>query len=522
MPTVFTNGVIHSLDPNHSDPDWVMVDQGRIEAVGTGPPPPGTPYDLAGRTLLPGFQDAHIHPPLGGLAMLRCDLHDVGEPAAYIDAIARYAATHPDQTWILGGGWTMESFPGGVARTELIDHVVPDRPVFLHSRDGHAAWVNTRALAQAGVTAATPDPPDGRIERDADGNPSGTLQEGAVALVGRHAPSDTVDDHVEGIRRAQEMLLGLGITAWQDAWVEQPTHEAYRRLDADGGLTARVVGAQWWDRHRGTDQLEELLRRAVEPTVRYQPTAIKLMVDGVCENGTAALQAPYAGTVDDVGLTFIPPEVLVEAVPAIMAAGVQPHFHAIGDRAIRDALDAVAAGDPADAARVRPQIAHIQVINDADVPRFAELGVVANAQALWACNDACMLQLTAPRLGPERTGWQYRFRDLLAGAARLAFGSDWPVSTADPFEQMAVAVTRQEAPEDEPFLPDQALGPAEVLYGFTMGSAYVNHRDDTSGSITPGKVADLVVATADPLVEKDIGSISVDATFVDGELVAGS
>ncbi len=520
MGTVFTNGIIHTMDEATEGPAWVAVDGGRIVAVGTGPLPQGEVYDLAGRTLLPGFQDAHVHPALGGLALIRCDLHPSSTLSAFQAAVAGYAERHPDAPWILGGGWSMDSMPHGVARAEWLDAVVSDRPVLLHSSEGHAAWVNSRALDIAGINPATPDPPDGRIERDGNGAPIGTLQEGAVELVARHAPPDTVADLEAAILAAQRVLVGLGITGWQDAWVDETAHRAYRRLDSAGLLLAHVVGAQWWHRRRGLEQCDDLVERTRHGGRRYRPAAVKLMVDGVCENGTAALLDPYVGS-DDRGLSFIPREILLEVVPRLVAAGIQPHFHTIGDRAVSDALDAIAGSEPAARDRVRPHLAHVQLIADTDVARFAELNVTANVQAFWACQDACMTDLTIPRLGAERAQRQYRFRDLADAGVRLAFGSDWSVSTANPFEQMAVAVTRQDAPGAEPFLPAQALRVDEVLWGFTMGSAYVNHRDGISGSITPGKMADLIVVDADPRREPDLAAISVDATFIGGVLVAG-
>jgi hypothetical protein len=495
----------------------VEIDGKRITAVGEGPPPLGDIFDLEGRTLIPGLQDAHVHPPIGGLAMIRCELHDV-DPGEYARVIGEYADAHPDKPWIIGGGWPMNVFEGGIARREVLDRVVPDRPVLLHSTEGHAAWVNSAALAAAGVDASTPDPPFGRIERDPDGTPNGTLQEGAVDLVEKFAPADTVDEVMEGIVAAQRHLLSLGITGWQDAWVRPVDHDAYTRLDGCRELIARVAGSLWWDRERGIDQLEDLIAMVGEKGDRYQPLGIKLMVDGVIENGTGAMCSPYADSGDN-GITFLPREMLIDIVPRIMAAGIQPHFHAIGDCAIRSALDAVEAGNPEHAERVRPHIAHIHVMDPLDVPRFAQLGVTANAQALWACNDDTMTNLTVGRLGPERVEWQYPFRSLLDAGARLAAGSDWSVSTADPFAQMAVAVTRRTKDDPTPLLPEQSLTVEEALTAFTRGSAYVNHDERRAGSIRPGKAADLLVISDDPFSVEDLSTISVDATFVAGSVV---
>ena len=503
-----------------ADPAWVAVADGVIVAMGDDDPPDGERFDLEGRTLLPGFHDAHVHPPIGGMAMIRCELHGV-DPADYRTVIAAYAGDHPDRSWIIGGGWSMAAFPDGNAPSALLDEVAPDRPVLLHSSDGHAAWVNGVALELAGIDRHTPDPTDGRIARDAGGRPSGTLHEGAVDLVLRHTPAHTLDELVEGILAAQEYLLSFGIVGLQDAWVRPIDHAAYLRIDATGRLRAMVSGALWWDRDRGMEQLPELRAMTAEGTGRYRPLGIKLMVDGVVENGTGAMCHPYEGTTDH-GITFLGRDMLLEVVPRIMEAGIQPHFHAIGDCAIRAALDAVAAGDPADVARTRPHVAHIHVVDPVDVPRFAELGVTANAQMLWACNDDTMVDLTIPRLGPERTRWQYPFRSLVDAGAHLAAGSDWSVSTPDPFAQMAVAETRLRDGIEEALLPDQRLTRSEALVAFTAGAARVCHDDDRSGTIQVGKAADFVIASDHPLTAPDLAAVTATTTIIGGEVVAGA
>ena len=515
MATLFRNGPIVTMTSGLPLADWLVVEGSRIAGVGLGTAPNvSDSFDLDGRCLLPGFQDAHVHPPIAGVAMNRCDLHEVA-PDDYAATIRQYAADHPDEPWILGGGWAMDDFPGGIALASDLDELVPDRPALLHGSEGHGAWANSRALAAAGIDAETPDPSDGRIERHADGTPNGTLQEGAVALVERFAPPLDVATVREGLISAQRYLISLGITGWQDAWVTPVAHAAYLEADAAGELHAAVVGALWWDRDRGVEQLDELIARSRESSAHYRPGAVKLMVDGVCENGTASMLEPYQGTSGDTGIQFIEREVLLEAVPRLMAAGIQPHFHAIGDKAIRDSLDAVAAAEPAHVSATRPHIAHIQVINPADVPRFGQLGVIANAQPLWACYDGCMTDLTAPRLG-DRAQLQYPFRSLIDGGAILAGGSDWSVSTPDPFAQMSVAVTRLAPGIAEPFVPAQAISPHEALAAFTVGSAFVNHRDTESGTLEAGKRADLVVASDNPLTVPDIAKVSTEATFIGG------
>jgi len=517
--TILSNGTIHSMDIALANPDWVEIAEGRIVRTGQGKAPSGNHLDLAGRTLLPGFHDAHVHPSLGGLALIRCNLHDLSNLKDFQAQIAACAQARPEATWILGGGWAMEDLPNGLARAEWLDAVVPDRPVYLGSSEGHAAWVNSKALELAGIDRHTPDPVDGRIERHPDGTPLGTLQEGAAYLVEKVLPPTQQSEVEQGIVAAQEMLLSLGITTWQDAWVEKTTHHAYQALDASGRLLAMATGSLWWERDRGMEQLPELIERAKEVGRRYRPGSIKFMVDGVCENGTASMVHPYLGTHDDRGLVFIPREMLLEAVPAAMAAGLQPHFHAIGDQAIRDALDAVAAGRPEHARVVRPQIAHVQVVDPADIPRFAQLHVAANVQMLWACHDDTMVDLTTPRLGDHRSRWQFPFRSLIDAGAIFACGSDWSVSTANPFPQMEVAVSRLMPGMEVSFQKEQAITREEALQGFTTGAAWVNHEETRSGSITAGKAADLIIVDQDPLETNDLASVRVEMTLTDGQVV---
>ncbi len=477
-----------------------------------------------GGLVTPGFQDAHIHPPWGGLSELRCALYDLSTEAEYLHAIADYASGHPDLAWIEGGGWRMPAFPGGIPDKEALDLIVPDRPAFLENRDGHGAWVNSRALALAGIGRDTPDPPDGRIERDAQGEPVGTLHEGAMELVESLIPSPTQAELEEGILRAQRRLHALGITAWQDAWVTEETLPAYRALAERGKLTARVVASLWWDRTRGLEQIDDLVERRRWGTLgRVDAGTVKIMQDGVCENFTAAMLEPYLTDGGGSGISFVEPGLLDEAVARLDRLGFQVHFHAIGDRAVREALDAIehagAANGPRDA---RHHIAHIQVVHPDDVARFAALGVVANGQPYWACHEPQMDELTIPFLGPERSTHQYPFASLLAAGARLAFGSDWTVSTANPLLEMEVAVTRV-APEErdaEPFLPEQCLSLADALTAFTAGSAFVNRLDET-GTIEPGKLADLAVIDRDPFAPDagPIGDARVVLTIVDGRVV---
>ncbi|MFE2884379.1 amidohydrolase [Streptomyces sp. NPDC059272] len=532
---LFTNGSV--LTPEGRTATAVAVTGDRITAVGRAEVhdlagPDTQVVDLAGRLLLPGFQDAHVHPVPAGLELTQCDLTRAKTAEDTIAAVRAYADAHPEREWITGGGWSMEAFEGGTPTKELLDSVVPDRPVYLPNRDHHGAWVNSRALQLAGITRDMPDPADGRIERDASGEPAGTLQEGAMQLVGRLTPPATRADRLAALLHAQRHLHALGITAWQDALVgeflgmDDPS-DAYLAAARDGSLTARVVGALWWDRERGAEQIPELVeRRARLSHGRFSAGSVKLMLDGVAETGTAALLDPYLDkcgcATANRGTSFIDPKQLPAYVTELDALGFQCHFHALGDRAVRDALDAVeaarAANGPSD---TRPHLAHLQVVHPDDVARFARLGAVANIQPLWAAHEPQMDELTIPFLGPERALWQYPFASLLRSGARLAAGSDWPVSSPDPLQGIHVAVNRVEPGGAGPvFLPGERLDLAAALTAYTAGSAYANHLDDT-GRVTAGALADLVVLDRDPFAAppEEIGETRVALTYVGGKEV---
>ena len=382
----------------------------------------------------------------------------------------------------------------------------------------------------AGIDTATPDPADGHLDRDASGVPSGTLHEGAMRLVARLLPPTSESELMTALLDGQRYLHSLGITAWQDAIVgaysgmsdNGPTYAAAAR---DGLLTGRVVGALWWNRGQGLEQIDELVRRRDElSTGRFAATAVKLMQDGVMENGSAALVEPYLDrcghATDNSGTSFIDPDELRGAVQALAAQGFQVHVHGLGDRGVREALDAFEGTDPAH----RHHIAHLQLVHPDDVPRFGKLGVSANIQALWACLDDQMIELTLPFLGEERANRQYPFGDLHRSGARLVAGSDWPVSTPDPLAAIHVAVNRtaygaEGRAGSEPFLPEQALDIETAFAAYTSGSAWINHLD-RAGRVSPGYDADLVVLDTDPFQDPTTtGVAKVVSTWIAGQQV---
>jgi predicted amidohydrolase YtcJ len=549
---VFIRGGAYTVDAASRWAQAVAVRDGSIVAVGTDEQvlplrgPDTRVVDLTGRMLLPGFQDAHVHTCGGGLDRLRCDLSATHSVSEYLDKIAGYAEANRDAPWILGSGWSMDQFPGGTPDRGLLDRLLPDRPVFLVNRDYHAAWANSRALQLAHIDQNTPDPDGGRIEREPDGGPQGTLHEGAMTLVRRFAPDAGADECEQGILNGQAHLHSLGITAWQEAIVgDYPTvpnsSEAFPELARRETLTGRVVGALFWDRSRGSEdidaQVEELVAHRVSATVgMYSPTTVKIMLDGVCENFTARMIDPYldasGAPSGNRGLSYVSSEDLPQIVTKLDAAGFQVHIHTIGDGAVRASLDAIEAARSNNGwTDNRHHLAHVQVAHPEDISRFRRLGVAATGQPLWAAYEPQMIELTLPFLGTERAAWQYPFGSLLRSGAVLAFGSDWPISTPDVMQGIHVAVNRTvpagylygggDPRESEPFLPEQRITLAQAIRAYTMGSAYVNHLDAVSGSIEVGKYADLAVVTRNlfALDPSQISSASVELTMVGGRVV---
>jgi hypothetical protein len=495
--------------------------------------------DLTGRLLLPGLIDAHVHPVEAGVERLNCDLSSGWTRADYLALIRDFADAHPGDGWIVGGGWQQAAFEGGNPLAADLDAVVPGRPVVMSNRDHHSAWVNSAALRAIGVDRDTPDPVDGRIERDAEGAPSGTLHEGARMLALRAAPRPTVDEQYAGLLEAQRHLHSFGITGWQDALIgDYGSHtasivDAYQRALDEGALRARVNGAIWWERETGEDQIARIhaIRRRFQHEL-FRVTTVKVMQDGIVENQTAAMIAPYvhghgAADAHPDGISFVDPDRLSAYVTRLDELGFQVHFHAIGDRGVRESLDAVQAAREANGpGGPTHHIAHLQVVHPDDRHRFAQLDVAANIQPLWACYDPQMVELNIPLLGAERTTTQYPFATILASGARLVAGSDWPVTTPDPWLGMHVAVNRQ-LPSDHPdfhtdvFLPAERIGLADALRAYTSGAAHINGRADRTGSIAVGSWADLAVVDRNPFdrPQDEIARTRTIETLFAGETV---
>jgi len=546
----FTGGKIRCPAHPSGFVQALAVRRGLIQAAGpdeeirqvTGP---GTRVvELRGRLALPAFGDAHVHAVAGGLESLRCNLLGLRTRHDTRAAVAAYCCGLSPGAWVLGGGWTMAAFPGGLPTAADLDPITGPRPAFLPNRDHHSAWVNTAALELAGIDGHTPDPPDGRIERDEAGRPTGALHDGAMRLVAEHVPPASATELRAGLLAAQAHLHSLGITRFQDACVGAAAElgipdsfDTYRQAAEDGVLTCHVVGALWWDRRRGPGQIDDLLaRRERAGRGRLRATTVKLMLDGVCETFTAAMSAPYLDRTGHPaghrGRLFIDPDTLGEATRRLAAEGFQLHFHAIGDRAVAAALDALEALPAGQRRAGRHHLAHLQFIAPPDLGRFRALDAVANFQPLWACNEPQMEEMTLPFVGAERAAWQYLIGSLVRGGTRVAFGSDWPISSADPLQEMHVAVNRVKSerlgragePECEhPFLPAQAITVDDAIGAFTTGVDWVNHEEHAAGTLLPGMRADVAVLDQDlyAIPPGDIGGTSVVMTVASGDVVFG-
>ncbi len=482
--------------------------------------------DLSGRMLLPAFHDAHVHPLSAGIELGRCDLNGAASADEVSARIRGYAAAHPRAPWVVGAGWDLPLFPAAGPSRLLLDATVPDRPAMLWAADGHSAWANSRALALAGITAGTPDPPRGRIERDpTTGEPSGTLREDAAELVDRVAPEPTAEERRAGLARAVAILHRFGIVSVQEAYAEVQDLRDYRDLDLAGRLGLRVVAALAVDAGRGPEQVAELARlREQDWGLRVRAGAAKLFADGVIESGTAALLEDYLPPLTGRGELGFAPEDFAALATALDRAGFQIHVHAIGDRAIRTALDALAAARQANGARdSRHILAHVELFDPADIPRLRELGVIAAFQPLWACADPYVRDLTEPVLGPARSRWLYPIGSLARSGAALAAGSDWSASSPNPLAGIQVAMTRRAVEDDDgpPWIPAERVDLETMLAAYTVGGAYANFEERDSGSIEAGKKADLVVLDRNlfTIPAREIHRARVLATYFEGREV---
>lgn len=498
------NGAIYTVDAARSWAEAAAIAHGRIIYVGANAgaeefiTPQTRVIDLNGKMVLPGFHDSHVHPVSGGIELGQCNLNGLQTQQEIFDAVREYAQKNPALPWIVGGGWDLPIFPNANPTKQQLDQLVSDRPAFLSAADGHSAWVNSKALELAGITAATADPPEGRIERDPlSKEPTGTLRERATDLASKHIPPLTSADYLAGAKRGLAMANRFGITSLQEASATPEILAAYDSLDRSGELTARVVAAMYVDPAKDEAQIEELKqKRSRYRGKNLRAEAVKIFADGVIESRTAAMLEPYLDRPDYRGIPNLEADKFKRLVTALDQEKFQVHIHAIGDRAIRMALDAHEAAQLANGRRdARHHLAHIQLIDPQDLPRFERLGIIANFQSLWAYADTYITELTEPALGPERSRWLYPIGSVMRSGAMIVGGSDWSVSSMNPLDAIQVAVTRRGVDDStgSAWIPQEIVDLPTMLAAYTINGAYVNHQENEAGSIEVGKAADLIV-----------------------------
>jgi predicted amidohydrolase YtcJ len=530
---VFVNGKIRTLDPYKPLAEALAVAGGRIIATGSlaeieGLCGPGTRrVELGGTHVLPGFHDTHIHLQDGGVECIRSvDLTDTETPESLQDALRRFAKTHSRQ-WVLGSFWQAGPLGAHNLSAKVLDAAVTDRPCYIVSADAHNACLNSRAMEVIGLTAETPDPPNGHFVRDAQGNPTGMLYENAISWAEARMPQVTRAERREGVLWAQRHANQNGITGVLDARVEEDHVAVYADLAREGAMTLRVAATALVE---SSDTVESAVTRlkgfraqSVPPFFRMH--SAKFFLDGVFENRTAAMIAPYSDAGGGNANLMFSPEQIAALFTALDAERFQIHVHAIGDLATRAALDGFAMARAANGAWPSwHHIAHIQAIDPADIPRFQPLGVTANIQPLWARAETAVLDVAAPMMGPERTQYMYAFQSLAEAGAMLTLSSDWTVSTLNPFQIIETAVTRQppEKHGQHPvFLPEQRLTITQSVEGYTRAATRSVWSEGETGELAPGAFADFIVLDRDILTcnPYDIGDTRVLATYLAGQAV---
>ncbi|MCB2110889.1 MAG: amidohydrolase [Defluviimonas sp.] len=531
--TIVINADIRTMDVITPMARALAIRGGRIVAVGSQDEiealagPATEVIDAGGHLVLPGFHDTHLHVQDGGQHYSEsADLSDARTPDELVATLTAFAASH-ERDWVLGAFYYSGVFGEHNLDRRLLDRAVPDRPCLIMASDGHNGCINSAAMERVGLTAATPDPENGHFVKDAAGLPTGLLYERATSWVEDRMPAPSDDDYAEGVRFALSHANRHGITSVLDASVGERHARVYRRLAAEDGLTARVIATARVDASETTGaalaRLEALRRDCQFPMFRIH--SAKFFLDGVIENRTAAMIAPYSDAEGGNAPLMFSPNQINDMFVAFDAARFQIHVHAIGDLAVRAALDGMAAARAANAPWPSwHHIAHVQCIDPADIPRFAELGVVANVQPLWARHEPSVSDVALPMVGPGRGRWMYAFRSLRDAGALLTMSSDWTVSTLNPFEIIETAITRQppERPRDHPvFLPDERLTIEDCVVAYTINAARAGWREAETGSLTPGKWADLIVLDRDifDCDVHEIGDTQVRLTLLAGRVV---
>jgi predicted amidohydrolase YtcJ len=532
--TIIAHGRVYTGNSAEPWAEAVAVRDGKIIAVGDEQTifkvrsAATTVIEAGGHLVLPGFVDCHVHFIGGSLGLGRVNLAGAKNYSDIQQRLRDYAAKHPGKDWVLGRGWNYAMFGSEtLPDKKYLDEIFPDRPVLLAGYDGHTYWANSKALALAGITNGTPDPANGAIVRDPKTHEAtGALKEAAHGLVDRVVPKPSRDENLAALRAGIKWANEHGLTRVHSAGGDFEHLDLYDELRKQGQLTLRFYIAYFLNppELRAQDVVAITAARKKYRDDWIDTNAVKMMVDGVIESHTAAMLGPYSDDPSTKGKLFWEPAKYTAAVTELDSAGLQIFTHAIGDYGIRTALEAYEHAEQVNHTQDRrPRIEHIETVDADDIPRFGKLGVIASMQPLHAYPDADTLDVWARNVGPDRASRAWAWKSISNAGGHLAFGSDWPVVTLDPWEGMQTAVTRQtkEGKPDGGFVPAQRLTVEETVRGYTLSAAFAGRREKTEGSIEQGKLADLIIVSQNifDIDPHRIAETKVLTTMVGGRVV---
>ena len=531
--TIITNARVYTVNPQQKWAEAIAVRADKIIFVGDAKSaesykgPSTKVIDAKGKLVLPGFTDCHVHFMSGSLGLTQVDLTGANTIEEIQKRVKDYAAAHPTLPWITGMGWQYPTFGAtALPNKKILDDVLADRPVYLVAYDGHSSWANSKALAMAGIDRNTPDPPNGKIVRDANGEATGALKEAAGDLVERLMPKPTREERLTALRKGLHEANRLGVVRVHSAGGDFEYLDLYDELRKNGELTVRQYIAYFLDppelKPEAIEKIEQARKKYNDEWI--SGGAVKTMLDGVVEAHTAAMLGTYADDTSQSGKLFWDPDKYKQAIAELDKRGLQIFTHAIGDRAVRTALDAYENAQRTNhSTDDRPRIEHIETITAEDIPRFGKLGVIASFQPLHTDPNEDTLKVWAVAAGPDRVSRAWPWRSVESTGGKLAFGSDWPVVTISPWPGVQNALTRQTA-EGEPaggWVPKERINIEDAVRGYTLGAAFAGRREKTEGSLETGKLADLIILSKDlfTIEPPDILNEEVLVTMVGGKVV---